>query len=67
MTAQREVNLYCPHCESTEIKRDAWAEWDPSKMDWVLGDVFDDMWCESCEEQFNEAKEEEVDIEDGQE
>lgn len=39
----------CATCGSDEIKSDAWAEWDPESMQWVLSNVFDDNYCPKCD------------------
>jgi len=39
----------CGTCGSEEVVRDAWAEWDFEKQEWVLADIFDDAWCNTCE------------------
>lgn len=44
-----KVRKVCKHCGSTDVRKDAWAEWDEDKQEWVLGDVFDDDYCMTCE------------------
>jgi len=39
----------CSHCESEEVKLDAWAAWDVETQQWVLDNVFDAAWCNECE------------------
>lgn len=45
-----KIRIVCAACGSTNVRRDAWAEWDEVKQDWVLGTVFDDGLCEDCGE-----------------
>lgn len=39
----------CKHCGCTEVFRDAMAEWDWDKQEWVLCSVFDTAYCNACE------------------
>ena len=43
------VQIACGWCGGTEVARDAWAEWDVERQEWVLGRVLDDGWCFACE------------------
>ena len=45
------VEIACGWCGSPEVARDAWAEWDVERQEWVLGRVLDDGWCFACEEE----------------
>lgn len=47
--AHPRVRKICETCGSTEVVRDAWAEWDEDDQQWVLQNVFDDAYCETCE------------------
>lgn len=38
----------CQSCGSTNIVKDAYAEWDPTTQTWVLRTVFDDVICDDC-------------------
>ena len=40
--------MVCDECGSDEVSRDAWADWDIEKQEWVLGAVFDDARCHKC-------------------
>ena len=51
MSENQKVQMICSHCGSEEVKRDAWAEWDVEKQDWVLSSVYDNTYCEGCEEE----------------
>jgi hypothetical protein len=50
MTVHSMLQIVCGCCGSNQTRRDAWAEWDVAKQDWVLGNVFDDGACENCED-----------------
>lgn len=39
----------CSTCGSTDVRADAWAEWDIDAGKWVLSDTYDNKWCEDCE------------------
>jgi len=41
--------MVCRHCGSDDVSRDAWADWDTGKQEWVLGAVFDYAHCHKCE------------------
>ncbi len=41
--------MVCRECGSEDVVRDAWAQWDPDKQDWVLENVFDAAFCNNCE------------------
>ncbi len=43
------IQIACAECGSTEVSRDAWADWDVERQAWVLGWVFDDGHCHRCE------------------
>ena len=43
------IEIACGWCASTDVARDAWAEWDVDRQEWVLGRVMDDGWCFACE------------------
>jgi len=42
-----KVQMICEKCGSTQVLRDAWAEWDVESQEWVLQNVFDHAVCES--------------------
>lgn len=44
----RRIKIICATCGSDDVQRDAWAEWDMDKQEWVLGTVFDAGHCEVC-------------------
>ena len=39
----------CSVCGSTDIRIDAWAEWDEEIQEWVLSEVYDAAFCMGCE------------------
>jgi len=41
--------MICKNCGSTQVMRDAWAEWSEGEQDWVLGAVFDYAHCHKCD------------------
>jgi hypothetical protein len=50
-TTEPKVRMVCKYCGSTDVARDAWAEWDEDAQEWVLGPVYDYSKCLSCEEE----------------
>ena len=56
-----KIQIVCSTCGSANVRRDAWAEWQPETQEWVLGSVFDNGDCEVCE---GESRLEEVAFED---
>lgn len=60
------MKLECKTCGSTNIRRDAWAEWDQELQQWLLGDLYDkEVWCSGCDtEGWDNIKEEEEEDED---
>lgn len=54
------VKKLCANCGSENIVKDAWAEWDIDKQEWVLSTFFDDTFCQDCESHYNYAEEEEL-------
>ena len=54
-----KIEMICETCGSKEVLRDAWAEWDEDKQDWVLQNVFDEAFCENCDGSTN-IKEREI-------
>lgn len=43
-----KIEIFCTTCQGTDVRRDAWAEWDTEKQEWVLGAIFDAGHCETC-------------------
>ena len=40
--------MICRACGSDEVSRDAWADWDTGKQEWVLRCAFDAGFCHRC-------------------
>lgn len=55
---RHRVTKCCSSCGSDDIVKDAWAEWDEDKQDWVLSDVFDHTYCRACEGETEEDEHE---------
>lgn len=52
--------MVCNTCGSERVLRDAWAEWDILRQEWILQNVFDAAYCEGeCE---GECSIEEIEI-----
>lgn len=45
----KPITIVCGACGSTNVRRDAWAEWSDENQEWILGTVFDAGHCEDCE------------------
>ena len=43
----------CNKCGSTNLRKDAFAEWDNKTRDWVLHSVYDFTVCDDCGEEDN--------------
>lgn len=48
-TIPLKTAMVCTCCGSTDVRADAWAEWDIDAGEWVLSSTYDNKWCESCE------------------
>lgn len=46
-----KIAIICETCGSDNVSRDAWANWDTTVQEWVLGPVFDAGFCHRCEAQ----------------
>jgi hypothetical protein len=44
-----KICIVCGKCGSTNVSRDAWADWDVAKQEWILAAVFDYGHCHNCE------------------
>lgn len=58
-----KTKMVCSKCGSEKVMRDSWASWDYGKQEWALYNVFDDAWCDTCEEECS-IEEVEVDEEE---
>lgn len=47
--ADKPIDIVCKTCGSRNVSRDAWADWDSAKQEWVLGAVFDYGHCHDCD------------------
>jgi hypothetical protein len=45
----KRLAMICSACGSDEVSRDAWADWDAARQEWVLGAVFDYAHCHRCD------------------
>lgn len=45
---EEPIIIYCAHCGSTNVSRDATAKWNVLGQYWELADVFDHADCEDC-------------------
>ena len=43
------VTFVCKWCGSTDVSRDAWADWDTQNQQWVLRVAFDYAHCHVCD------------------
>lgn len=43
-----KIVIVCSDCGSSDVRREAWAEWDVEDQEWVLGQVFDQGFCGAC-------------------
>lgn len=43
----------CRSCGTSDVVRDAWAAWNPTTGEWELSQVFDDGYCNQCEQTTN--------------
>jgi hypothetical protein len=46
-----QLKYVCTKCGGDAVTRDAWAEWDFGKQEWVLGATFDYAFCHDCEDE----------------
>lgn len=44
-----KINKVCQHCDSDEVVKDAWVEWDIDTQAYVLSQIFDASYCNGCE------------------
>ena len=54
--ASKPIAIICGACESRDVSRDAWAEWDIATQEWVLRAVFDCGYCHACDEEARLAE-----------
>ena len=46
---ESKIIIACGWCNSPNVSRDAWADWDVASQSWTLGTVFDQGFCHDCE------------------
>ncbi|WP_298938015.1 hypothetical protein [uncultured Ruegeria sp.] len=63
----RRIEMRCTGCGSTDVRRDASAEWDPEVQDWVVVDTYDQSWCNSDKCDGADCFTEPFDIDTGEE
>jgi hypothetical protein len=56
-----KINIVCRTCGSSQVMRDAWAEWVIETQTWELKTVFDQGHCDDC---GGEASLDEVELTD---
>ena len=44
-----DITFHCQSCHSTNVSRDAWADWDRASQQWVLRCAFDYAYCHDCD------------------
>lgn len=59
---EKRIKMVCSKCGSENVVKDAFAEWNIDKQEWVLHSVYDFTSCNDCGE---EDCVDEVEIEDG--
>lgn len=45
----KPIEPVCRECGSTELTRDAFAEWDRDTQQWVLSAVYESTTCQACD------------------
>ena len=45
----KKIRKICTDCRSSDIRFDAWAEWDEQKQEYVLFQTFQEAFCENHE------------------
>lgn len=46
--SHQSKRMRCAYCGSLSVRRDADAEWDEGRQEWVLVAVYDQATCEDC-------------------
>tara|TARA_R100001143_G_C3260704_1_gene87674 strand:+ start:72 stop:287 length:216 start_codon:yes stop_codon:yes gene_type:complete len=41
--------VVCTGCGGNRIVVDAWTKWSIEEQDWVLGEIFDEIFCRDCD------------------
>ena len=58
-----KLKICCADCGSESVVREAWAAWDFDRQDWILSNVFDDVFCPDCESHTKTVKTETTETE----
>ncbi len=53
-----KIKKICGECGSEDVCIDAWSTWDEVTQRWVLGPIFEDCFCNGCEQQCDIIDEE---------
>ena len=48
-STKHRIQILCATCGSTDVSRDAWAQWDVAAQEWVLRSVYDHAHCNNCD------------------
>lgn len=51
--------MVCSHCQSPNVRRDAYAAWNTEAQTWELATVYDAAYCTDCD---GETSLEEIEI-----
>jgi hypothetical protein len=44
-----QIQYVCGTCGSTDVSRDAWADWNVERQEWELRVAFDYARCHACD------------------
>lgn len=69
METTKRIIPCCTTCGSSNVRADAYAEWDFEKQRWSLASTYDNTICEDCAEEPSNSGEcdlEEVEVSPGQ-
>jgi hypothetical protein len=47
------IDFVCAACKGKNVKRDAWAQWDPRNQFWEVKSIHDQAYCDDCDEETN--------------
>lgn len=53
-----KIRKICSECGGTDVCIDAWASWSENKQDWVLANMYEDAFCNDCEQECDIEDEE---------
>jgi hypothetical protein len=54
--------MVCPRCGSEDIRQDANAHWSIPKQAWVVSEVFGDITCNDCCDDYDYAEKIEITV-----